>query len=170
MALKAGYKGIKKVGKGLSYNNATGELSSNTEIVVNPEGAATADIEKLGIGGIIYKIKSGFEISSNEFDTGLKWSDGKTIYGKKIVATMAANSYSSEIDTLVKMERIIDIIIPDYSWGGYTWVARYFYARINNTGSSTVISFSTVAGGPAGECEAVIFYTKTASTKKGGKK
>lgn len=58
MALKAGYKGFKRVSGGLNYNNATGELSSDAAagVVANPEGAATVDLEKLGVGDVIYGI------------------------------------------------------------------------------------------------------------------
>lgn len=63
MALKAGYKGFKRVSGGLNYDNKTGELSSDAAagVVANPEGAATVDLEKLGIGDVIYgmtKIKT----------------------------------------------------------------------------------------------------------------
>ena len=58
MSLKAGYKGLKKIGRGLKMSS-DGTLSATgggqgTEVVANPEGAATADLVKLEVDDVIY--------------------------------------------------------------------------------------------------------------------
>lgn len=59
MALRSGYKGFKKLGSGLKMSRpgvleADGE--GGTNVVANPEGAATSNLEKLQVGQSIYSI------------------------------------------------------------------------------------------------------------------
>lgn len=73
MALKAGYyglkrslfnkvkalPGIKSIGTGLSLNSTTGELEATgatISIEANPEGAATENLTKLGLGDVVYAV------------------------------------------------------------------------------------------------------------------
>lgn len=55
---------------------------SGSTVEANPTGAATADLEKLGVDGTIYGIPTytppGF--STSEVDTGRKWIDNSPIY------------------------------------------------------------------------------------------
>ena len=58
MSLKAGYKGLKKIGSGLKMSS-DGTLSATgggqgTEVVANPAGTATADLVKLEVDDVIY--------------------------------------------------------------------------------------------------------------------
>lgn len=72
-----------------------------TNVVANPEGAATSDLEKLGVNGTIYGIPSYIppEYSTTEFDTGKKWL-GNVVYGKIITfESTLLISYNSFTDT-----------------------------------------------------------------------
>ena len=103
MALKAGYKGIKnnllnklkaipfisEIGDGLTLENgelsATGGGGGGTTVVANPEGTATADLNKLQVGSSIYGIPEGTDVEANP--TGSATADltklkvGSDIYG-----------------------------------------------------------------------------------------
>lgn len=61
---------------------AAGGGSGGTTVVANPEGAATGELEKIGIGEGIYSIPKSPDLSTNEFDTGIKWVDDRVIYGR----------------------------------------------------------------------------------------
>ena len=86
MALRAGYYGLKKsllnkvkglpgiksIGSGLSLNSTTGELTatgSTVTIEANPEGAATDNLVKLGIGDDIYAIPDAAKTYQTDDDT-----------------------------------------------------------------------------------------------------
>ena len=63
----------------------SGGAGGGSQVVANPEGAATNELEKLGVDGTVYAIPKGVDYSTNEVDTGIKWIDGSTIYKKVIV-------------------------------------------------------------------------------------
>lgn len=127
MALRAGYKGIKSdmidaikslislgvkslgtmfnvSNKGvLTVKKATGSAAG----IVQPDGTTiTIDngiISAEGGGGITY--------STTEFDSGMKWTDGRTVYGK-----------TYELETVSSNNQLVDTlgdIIPIYYTGMY---------------------------------------------------
>lgn len=84
MALKAGYKGFKKVGSGLSYDNTTGELNAtggSSQVIANPEGEATESLTKLEVDETIYSLPSAYELptASDTVLGGVKVGSGLAI-------------------------------------------------------------------------------------------
>jgi len=79
------------------------------EVVANPEGAATGDLEKLQVGDIIYEIPvySPPEYSTTEYDTGKKYIDGRSIYGKDIEVAQDFTAGTVEISTGVTDAQIL---------------------------------------------------------------
>lgn len=65
-------------------------------ITANPSGAATGTLEKLQIDNVIYKVKSGIEYSTSEFECG-KWIDGRTLYGRIFTGDMFSGAGSVDI-------------------------------------------------------------------------
>ena len=69
---------------------------SGSTVEANPEGAATANLEKLGVEGTVYGIPTYTppNFSTSETDTGIKWIDNSPIY--RIVKTFDASDIVSE--------------------------------------------------------------------------
>ena len=78
----------------INYSGGGSGGGSSSIIIPNPQGTPTETLTSLQIDTDIYGIDSGgnIEYATTEFDTGMKWTDGKTIYGL-IVPTW--NSISS---------------------------------------------------------------------------
>ena len=89
-------------------NNIRALDASITPVVANPEGAATGSLNKIGIGGSIYALNSNVNYSTNEVDTGVKWTDGSTIYQKTVSLTLSSES-TTEATLGVKIDKLIDL-------------------------------------------------------------
>ena len=81
------------------------------QVVANPTGEATGEIETLEIGGSIYSVggggAGGVNYSLEEQDTGLKWIDGRPIYQKTYeISTSLSNSWMN-IDSITGVEQVV---------------------------------------------------------------
>lgn len=129
MALKAGYIGIKKSMLGLINSLASAKLIKSFGDGLNLTSAgklnitaATASkiggvkigegLEINGQGVLNCTVTGGFDYSSNEFDTGQKWIDGRTIYGKTFhIDTPTNNGELMQLaagDLIIKVEGAFD--------------------------------------------------------------
>ena len=86
-------------------------------IVANPSDTATGTLEKLQINNTIYKVKSGIEYSTSEFECG-KWIDGRPVYARTFTGSMPQGAGNhilftvenvAEIDIIINLERTIGI-------------------------------------------------------------
>ena len=97
-----------------------------------------------------------WDYSTEETDTHQKWTDGKTIYCKVITGTFSfrANTEITILEDKGDIDKIIDFkaletncgIASPLVYASGTAIKGYFYAQMNST-------------------TAIIFYTKTESTK-----
>lgn len=58
-------------------------------IVANPSGAATDILDKLQVGSTVYATPKQLDYSTAEQKTGVKWIDGRDIYQRTFVKTLA---------------------------------------------------------------------------------
>lgn len=128
MALKAGYIGIKKTmlglinslssakliksfGDGLNLTNA-GKLNMTAATASKIGGVKVGEGLEISDGVLNVTITGGFDYSSDEFDTGQKWTDGRTIYGKTFhVDTPVQNGELMQLaagDLIIKIEGAFD--------------------------------------------------------------
>ena len=70
--------------------------SGGSNVVPNPGGQSTGELESLGIDGSKYRIPtySPADYSTSEVDTGIKWIDNSPIY--RIVKTFDSSDITSE--------------------------------------------------------------------------
>ena len=76
--------GFQIAGSGPTGSSASVPLATTTT-----PGQVQPDGETITVtsSGVISAESGGFDYSTNEFDTGQKWIDGKTIYGKTFTVT-----------------------------------------------------------------------------------
>lgn len=141
MALKAGYKGIKKVGSGLSISRdgilkATGGGGGGSTVEINPEGAATAGrLNKLQVDDDIVTVSYG---NATTEAAGLMSTDDKTklngieAQANKYVLPTASTSELGGVKVDGTTVTIDDGVISATGGGGGTTVTP------NPEGSATV--------------------------------
>lgn len=124
--------------------------SGGSTVVPNPEGAATANLEKLGIDGSIYSIPTYTPptySTSEKVDTGEKWVNGKKIYAKVFVLdavkTLSVNGAWTSMG--ISDDTIEDILdVKAYS-GGISSLGVCFsgVGGVMNSGVINLINIST---------------------------
>lgn len=129
MALKAGYIGIKKsmlglinslasakliksFGDGLNLTNA-GKLNMTAATASKIGGVKIGEGLEITAQGVLKcTVIGGFDYSSDEFDTGQKWIDGRPIYGRTFHVDTPTNSGElmqlAEGDLIVRIEGAFD--------------------------------------------------------------
>lgn len=82
-------------------------------VIANPEGEATDELTKIGIGSGIFSIGSTLPVySTTEFETGKKWIDGRDVFGIVLhfesnlsipngTATWTATNVETEAETVI---------------------------------------------------------------------
>lgn len=183
MALKAGYIGIKKSMLGLINSLASAKLIKSFGDGLNLTSAGKLNMTaataskiggvKVGEGlaiedGVLNcTVTGGFDYSTDEFDTGQKWTDGRTIYGKTFhIATPTNNG---ELMQLSEGDLIINIAGSfDFTAGGNAITRRalpmYFSDSLSfavQEDMSTYKVFTLIsATNRASNMDVTIFYVK----------
>lgn len=110
------------------------------QVVANPIGEATGEVETLEIGGSIYSVggggAGGVNYSLEEQDTGLTWIDGRPIYQKSYELSALSGSWTS-LDSDLGADQIIkcfEVVCQDSE--GKTVYACF--ARVRTSGSDIV--------------------------------
>lgn len=149
-------------------NIGGGANGGGSNVVPNPQGAATDTLVKLGIEGTIYDFagggSSGHNYSTTEQVVGT-WIDGSTIYEKTIVATNIRVNTSdwqnleqiSDIDKLISTEGTITILFN----GQQTGIGQYFNVSVNSSGY--VRFFCTAWNNETADVVVTVRYTKTST-------
>lgn len=83
------------------------QASGGTSVEANPAGAATTQLEKIQVGDTVYGVYSPPEYSTTEYDTGKKYVDGRSIYGKDIEVAQNFTAGTVEITTGVTDAQIL---------------------------------------------------------------
>ena len=170
-----------------ALQKGAGGSGGGTNVVANPEGAATTELSKLQVGEVIYSLFSGMKFSITEFDTGMKWLSNETIYGKVIDIpalsdTIADTIYGTAITNLDKI--IAGFCFMTTSAGNVFTLPHYNLTisdstpAISATGSfdfnvvsDGTVKIRTTSDASAISAKALVLYTKTASeAKKSSKK
>lgn len=186
MALKAGYKGvknslmyfieslvgskvIKSIGDGLSLSEA-GEL----EVDIG-DGLDIDESDKLAVklgsglsfdsdGAIESDSTGGIGYSTTEFDTGNKWIDGKTIYGRVFTGlTISNNTFSTDIDLGVEADTIVDISPGEGTSSSLVVINNCLYHKIEYSSGNNTHIYSACSVALITDAKLVILYTKAAT-------
>ncbi len=183
MALKAGYIGIKKsmlglinslasakliksFGDGLNLTNA-GKLNMTAATASKIGGVKVGDgLEITGQGVLNCTVTGGFDYSSDEFDTGQKWIDEKTIYGKVFHdVTIPQNAFTLSLTLGAKTD--IDKVLYYNVTEGVSSNARVMdyrmYATISESGDNLVLSPTNSARAMTNS-DVIVLYTKNESS------
>ena len=167
MALKAGYKGVKKsvldfisslssakiiktIGDGLNLTSS-GEL----DVEINPETMEFVE-NKLSAKSV------NVDYSTDEQDMGVKWIDEKTIYSKVFHdVTIPQNAFTLSLTLGAKTD--IDKVLYYNVTEGVSSNARVMdyrmYATISESGDNLVLSPTNSARAMT-NCDVIVFYTK----------
>ena len=137
------------------------------QVVANPTGEATGEIETLEIGGSIYSVggggAGGINYSLEEQDTGLKWIDGKSIYQKSYELSTLSGSWTS-LDSSLGAEQIIrcfEAVCQDSE--GKTVYACFARVRTNGSGIVDYKTSTSVSLASGTKAYITIQYVKTES-------
>lgn len=185
MALKAGYKGIKKsvleslmsllgsksiksIGNGLSLSEA-GELATDID----------TDTMEYKDGKLASKATGGVNYSETEVNTGLKWTDGKDIYMKS--GSLTSNITMNDLNTIITGVNV-DTLVGVEGSEKWSWTdGTYFYPlntfELGGTGGqynqSNFIRYKSAdslfeifprsQARTMLECHATVYYTKVSS-------
>lgn len=193
MALKAGYIGLKKgIAAGISdlISKSSGakwiksfgdglDLSDAGELDLEAASASKIGGIKVGEGleitenGVLnVTVSGGFDYSTSEFDTGQKWIDGKTIYGKVLTGvTISKNAFGAAVDMGVVVDKVINFTVESLDAGG-AYSPGLASAVVETTTTSTIKFISAMTS--YSSATVIVLYTKVepaANTrKKGGSK
>ena len=124
----------------------SGGAGGGSQVEANPEGVATDELEKLGIGDIIYSVPKASDFSTTEHLTGRKWVDGSDIYEKSFVSTSALSASNTishgitDLDLVIHCDTIIKTSSKDHQIPITTDDNN---ATIDITPSSVVIELSS---------------------------
>lgn len=134
---------------------------------------AAGDQDKYLSGGGTWEdlpqYSGGVNYSTSEQDTGLKWTDGKTIYQKTINFTVAGGGYISNptgitgIDTLIKHEeigRITDFVVNGTAYNNppiCTYSVAMMYAF---QGGELYADYRATAEAVGADFHITLWYTK----------
>ena len=160
-------EGDKFIYDGVIYS-ATASIAKDATIVLSGSGAnveAVADVQTqldtLPSGG-------SFDYSETEFDTGQKWIDGKTLYGKVLHFTEQQNSGSKsyslsdmDIDFGFMTASMIKYGTLDKTWGSGCVGQNQTYFRFVSFETTAKTITVTIGGWSFTELYCIIFYTKT---------
>ena len=177
MALKAGYKGVKKtlidaiknlsgavviktVGDGLNLTNA-GKLN------VKAATASAIGGVKVGAGlsinnGVLSADTQSLVFSTSEFDTGWKWIDGKTIYGKVFNNQTLPNNALSlflPIAPTADIDKVLYWNITEGLAGTQRCMDYRIYANLTVSDNNLCLVPTHSAKAMAG-VDVTVFYTK----------
>ena len=88
---------------------------TGSQVVANPEGAATANLQKLGIDETVYGIPvyTPANYSTDEVDLGIKWIDGNGVYRKTFNLTDAlavSRENFTDADSVIKIPDAVTFI------------------------------------------------------------
>lgn len=178
MALRAGYYGLKKslIETIAKLSGAKIVKSIGDGLKLTAAGKLSCDIDTSTMefkNGKLASKGSSVDYSTNEFDTGRKWIDGSTIYGRTI--TKAAFASADEF----VLTDAIDNIHYLYSEGSYTYIYQNdnvrgslgsflnAMANIYYNNSTKKFTFGTSLGGSFArytDLEVTVYYTKIETT------
>lgn len=181
MALKAGYIGIKKsmlglinslasakliksFGDGLNLTNA-GKLNMTPATASKIGGVKVGDGLAINDGVLSCTVTGGFDFSTSEFDTGQKWIDGKTIYGKVFNNQTLPNNaltLSLPIAPAADIDKVLYWNITEGLAGTQRCMDYRIYANLNVTGDNLCLVPTHSAKAMAG-VDITVFYTKNES-------
>lgn len=188
MALRAGYVGIKKsmrglinslaaakiiktIGDGLNLTSA-GKLNMTAATASKIGGVKIGEgLEITGQGVLNCTVTGGFDYSSDEFDTGQKWIDDRTIYGKAFhVDTPVNNGELMQLaagDLIIKIEGAFEFTsgsevtrrqLPMYFSDSLTFAIQ------ENMSTYKVYTYIS-ATNRASNMDVTIFYVKASETQ-----
>lgn len=179
MALKAGYIGIKKSMLGLINSLASAKLIKSFGDGLNLTNAGklnltAATAQKMGgfkvgsglsmtDGRLDCTVTGGYQYSTTKFDTGLKWTNGATVWGKVIENfTIGYASYANVIDLGEKALCVLDYDVFGIAGGsaGISLVPKSNFMQVDNTQSTTKIAVSTAQSGTNGQCTLIVYYVE----------
>lgn len=182
MALKAGYIGIKKsmlglinslasakliksFGDGLNLTNA-GKLNMTVATASKIGGVKVGDGLAIEDGVLSCTVTGGFDFSTSEFDTGQKWIDGKTIYGKVFNnQTLPNNAFtlSLPIGPAADIYKVIYWNITEGLASTQRVMDYRMYANLNVTENNLCLVPTNTTRALAG-VDIIVFYTKNETT------
>lgn len=132
------------------------------DVTPNPEGEASDDLTKLGIGSVIYSISGGgIDFTTDEFDSGMTFLNSK-IYGKVISYTGSISNSSWSVLNVT----IADFDNPIFAFGinesAKTCVPLIAWYSLE----SQNLGLNMIAARPSAAIDVskiVVLYTKTES-------
>ena len=153
MALKAGYIGIKKsmlglinslastkliksFGDGLNLTQA-GELNMTAATASKIGGVKVGDGLSIDEGVLSVDSVGGVDYSTEEVDTGLKWTDGKPIYRKVYYSATKPASGASLITG-------VETVVNAYGSQRYTGSGAKRFFNFPFTGTNTAIRYELI--------------------------
>ena len=166
---KAYNEGDKFIYKGVIYA-ATGSIAKNATIVLSGAGANVEAMDDIQTQ-IDNSGSGSYDFSTDEFDTGHKWIDGKTLYGRVL-------HFTEESEQTTKTYDISSSVSADFGalcfWAiktgvtgnghwlsGAQYVTQSYDRNIAYDSDAGIISV-TCTGWGFTEVYCVIYYTKTA--------
>lgn len=146
-------------------------MTGGTIVTANPEGAATGNLEKIGIGDGIYKVNSEDEYSTTEKVVG-KWLDGSPLYEKTISYTgEITTSYVKIAELGTAVDNLIYTAFSNTTSNGENVVYQTsdrVYLRVEK--STGYVNVSSSAAWSSSTLFVTLRYTKPASSSKSRKK
>lgn len=144
----------------MTFKELSAKLANSVQTVpnlINVLSDAFSNMEG-GEGG------GGVDYSTTEVDTGIKWTDGKSIYMRTFTNVgLPQNSYNLTLDLGVEADTIVKIEANDSAnAGNATIIFAGVYAKINKTaGSNTVLNPTNQLANLIG-ATLTVYYTKAA--------
>lgn len=178
MALKAGYIGIKKsmlglinslasakliksFGDGLNLTSA-GKLNMTAATASKIGGVKVGDGLEIEDGVLKCTVSGGFDFSTSEFDTGLKWIDGGTIHGKVFHNVNIPNnafSLSLTIGAAADIARVLYFNITEGLASSNRVVDMRLYGNLETVDTDLVLKPTSPVRGIT-NVDLIVFFTK----------
>lgn len=138
----------------MTFKDLASKLNNSVQTVPNLIQVLKDGFQNVEAGG-----SAGKSYSTTEFDTGEKWTDGKTIYGKVISnINIPANAYTEEVDigSLVNVIKVESLDVSTSS--GLSFQLADIYCKVVNGTTTKVYPTTTV--GTFTDATICVYYTK----------
>lgn len=158
----AGAKIIKSFGDGLNLTS-TGKLNLTAATASKIGGVKVGEGLNISDGGVLSSDGSGYQYSTTKFDTGLKWTNGSTVYGLVIENFIIGYaSYANVVDLGVKVLCVLDYDVFGIAGGqsGISLVPKSNFMQVDNTHDTTKIAVSTAQSGTNGSCTLIVYFVE----------